>query len=57
MSMNGNRIPAATSVVKIPTAATKPPTRLSSKGPAPWPSRWLSVAGIVIEFHSSIDRM
>ncbi len=57
ISMNGRRIPPATSVVKMPTAATKPPTRLRSSGTAPWLSRWLRVAGVVIEFHSSIERM
>src|SRR5213592_2855219 len=42
---------------KIETAATNPPTRLSSNGPIPWPSSQSSVAGVVIEFHSPIDRM
>ena len=31
--------------MKMPTAATSPPTRLRSSGPSPCPSRWSSVAG------------
>src|ERR1700675_140890 len=49
--------PAQASVVKIPTAATRPPIRLSRNGPMPWPRSQSSVAGVVIEFHSSIERM
>jgi hypothetical protein len=57
MTMNGARTPAPTSVTKIPTAATKPRMRLTTSGPIPWPRSQLSVAGVVIEFHSSIERM
>ena len=37
--------------------ATNPPTRVMSSGPAPMPSRWSSVAGTVMLFHSAMSRM
>ena len=37
--------------------AMSPPTRVSSSGPIPIPSRCSRVAGIVIEFHSPMSRM
>ena len=56
-SPNGTRTRAPTRTEKMNAAATNPPTRVSSSGPMPIPSRWSSVAGIVIEFHSPMSRM
>ena len=38
-------------------AATRPPTRETSSGPRPIPSRWSSDAGVVMLFHSPMSRM
>ena len=38
-------------------AATSPPTRLASNGPSPWPRSHSRFAGVVMLFHSSIERM
>ena len=57
MTMNGTNTNAATRIEKMNAAATRPPTRVSSSGPIPIPSRWSSVAGIVMLFHSLMSRM
>ena len=38
-------------------AATSPPTRLARSGPSPWPRSHSRFAGVVMLFHSSIERM
>ena len=57
MTMNGTSTRTPTRIEKMKTAATRPPTRVSSSGPIPIPRRWSSVAGIVMLFHSLMSRM
>ena len=57
MTMNGTNTSTPTRIEKMKAAATRPPTRVSSSGPIPIPSRWSSVAGIVMLFHSLMSRM
>ena len=51
------RTSAPTRTLKMNSAATSPPTRVSSSGPMPMPRRWSRVAGIVMLFHSPMSRM
>ena len=55
--MNGASTKPVISVVKIITADTRPPMRVARNGPMPMPSRWSSVAGAVMLFHSPMSRM